>query len=62
MARAPAHTRPEIVAKLVAALRAAGVADEVWIARDGSLHVGKGSQQNNLDRELAEFEARHDQD
>jgi hypothetical protein len=51
------------VAKLVAALRAAGVDDEVRISRDGTIRIGKAALdvQDDLDRELEEFTARHGQ-
>jgi len=63
MARTPSTCRPTSVAKLVAALRAAGVDDQVSIARDGTIRIGKAvvEAQHDLDRELADFEARHGQ-
>jgi hypothetical protein len=63
MARTPSTYRPASVAKLVAALRAAGVDDQVSIARDGTIRIGKAvvEPQHDLDRELADFEARHGQ-
>ena len=63
MARAPSIYRPLSVAKLVAALRAAGVDDEVRISRDGTIRIGKAALdvQDDLDRELEEFTARHGQ-
>jgi hypothetical protein len=63
MARASCPYRPASVAKLVAALRARGIEDEVTIARDGTIHIGKAAveMQDKLDRELEEFNARHGQ-
>jgi hypothetical protein len=63
MARAPSPYRPAGVAKLVAALRAAGVEDRVEVAKDGTIRIVKAAPaaQDDLDRELEEFRARHGQ-
>jgi hypothetical protein len=63
MARAPSPYRPAGVAKLVAALRAAGVDDRVEVAKDGTIRIVKAvrAAQDDLDRELEEFRARHGQ-
>jgi hypothetical protein len=63
MARSPSQYRPASVAKLVAALRAAGVDDRVEVAKDGSIRIVKAAPavQDDLDRELEKFRARHDQ-
>jgi hypothetical protein len=63
MARSPSPYRPAGVAKLVAALRAAGVDDRIEVARDGTIHIVKAAPaaQDDLDHELEEFRARHGQ-
>jgi hypothetical protein len=63
MARAPSPCRPAGVAKLVAALRAAGVDDRVEVAKDGTIRIVKAAPaaQDDLDLELEEFRARHGQ-
>jgi hypothetical protein len=63
MARAPSPYRPAGVAKLVAALRAAGVDDRVEVAKDGTIRIVKAAPaaQDDLDSELEEFRARHGQ-
>jgi hypothetical protein len=63
MAGSPSPYRPAGVAKLVAALRAAGVDDRIEVARDGTIHIVKAAPatQDDLDHELEEFRARHGQ-
>jgi hypothetical protein len=63
MARSPSQYRPAGIAKLVAALRAAGVDDRVEVAKDGTIRIVKAAPaaQDDLDRELEEFRARHGQ-
>jgi hypothetical protein len=63
MSRAPSICRPESIAKLMTMLHAAGVDAEVTIAKDGTVRfrLGHGVVHDDLDRELAEFEARHGQ-
>ena len=66
MARTPSTFRQQDVTKAVKAVAAAGVdIARVEIGRDGRIVVveqqSATSQQDDLDRELAEFEARHGQ-
>jgi hypothetical protein len=66
MARAPSAFRQQDVTKAVKAVAAAGVdIARVEIGRDGRIVVvvqrSSASQQDDLDRELTEFEARHGQ-
>jgi hypothetical protein len=64
MARSPSPYRPTGIAKLVAALRAAGVDDRIEVAKDGTIRIVKAApaaQDDDLDRELEEFRARHGQ-
>jgi hypothetical protein len=66
MARAPSTFRQQDVTRAVKAVTAAGVhIARVEIGRDGKIVVvaqqSASNQQDDLDRELAEFEARHGQ-
>jgi hypothetical protein len=66
MPRAPSTFRQQDVTRAVKAVSAAGVhIARVEIGRDGTIVVvtrqPATSQQDDLDQELAEFEARHDQ-
>jgi hypothetical protein len=66
MARAPSTFRRQDVTRAVKAVAAAGVhIARVEIDRAGKIVVvtqqSSTSQQNDLDQELAEFEARHGQ-
>ncbi len=63
MARAPSTLHPDRIAAIVAALRARGVADAVTIDRHGMIQIGgvPAVEQNDLDRELKEFNAHHGQ-
>jgi hypothetical protein len=68
MARAPSTFRQQDVTRAVKAVAAAGVdIVRVEIGRDGKIVVvtqqePTTGQHDGLDRELAEFEARHGQD
>jgi hypothetical protein len=66
MARAPSTFRQTDVTKAVKAVRAAGVdIVRVEVARDGRIVIVAEAQpamQDDLDRELEEFRARHGQD
>ena len=67
MARAPSTFRQQDVTRAVKAVTAAGVhIARVEIARDGRIVIvtaeAQPAVQDNLDRELEEFNARHGQD
>jgi hypothetical protein len=67
MARAPSTFRQQDVTRAVKAVAAAGVdIARVEIGRDGKIVVvtqqSPTNQQDDLDRELTRFEARHGQD
>jgi hypothetical protein len=64
MARAPAAFRQSDVTRAVRAARAAGVdIARIEIARDGRICIiiNAAEAPDDLDRELAEFQARHGQ-
>lgn len=66
MARAPSTFRQQDVTRAVKAVTAAGVdIARVEIARDGRIVIvtaeAQSAVQDNLDRELEEFNARHGQ-
>jgi hypothetical protein len=67
MARAPSTFRQADVTKAVKAVRSAGVdIVRVELTKDGRIVIVTGEAnpavQDDLDRELAEFEARHGED
>jgi ssDNA-binding replication factor A large subunit len=67
MARAPSTFRQTDVTKAVKAVRSAGVnIVRVELTKDGRIVIVTGeadpAAQDDLDRELAEFEARHGED
>jgi hypothetical protein len=63
MSRAPSTLHPARIADIVAALRERGVTDAVTIDRYGTIHIGGTAPvvQDDLDRELEEFNAQHGQ-
>jgi hypothetical protein len=66
MARAPSTFRQQDVTRAVKALRAAGVnIVRVEVTKDGKIVIvtaeGQPAAQDDLDRELEEFHARHGQ-
>ena len=67
MTRAPATFRQSDITKAIRAARKAGVENvRVEIAKDGGIVIVTGGAepavQDDLDRELEQFRARHDQD
>jgi len=66
MARAPATFRQSDITKAIRAARKAGVENvRVEIAKDGRIVIVTGGAQpvqDDLDRELEQFRARHGQD
>jgi hypothetical protein len=65
MARAPSTFRQADIVKAVRAVRSAGVdIARVELTRDGKIVIVTGEAQpavqNDLDRELVDFEARHE--
>ena len=67
MTRAPATFRQSDITKAIRAARKAGVENVlVEIAKDGRIVIVTGGAQpavqDDLDRELEQFRARHDQD
>jgi hypothetical protein len=67
MTRAPATFRQSDITKAIRAARKAGVENvRVEIAKDGRIVIVTGGAQpavqDDLDRELEQFRARHDQD
>jgi hypothetical protein len=66
MARAPSTFRQQDVTRAIKATKAAGVdIAKIEIAKDGTIRIitveARPAAQDDLDRELAEFEARHGQ-
>ena len=63
MARPAPTLHPTRIADIVAALRQRGVTDAVTIDRHGRIQIGGAAPvvQDDLDRELEEFNVRHGQ-